>query len=304
MKNHQTIGFIGLGNMGYHIATHLSNAGYELIVYDINDEVIDKFKQSNKKIKTFSTPKEVSDKTSTIMVSLPTPAIVETVALGENGVINGKKIDVYIDLSTSGQEVSELVAKTLKHQNIQTLDAPVSGGVIGARQKTLSVMVAGDKQLFEAYEEIFLSIGKKALYVGEYPGQAQTMKVINNLLSSTAIAATSEALVLGAKAGLHPENMLDVLNVSSGRNSATEDKVAQYMLCRNFDYGFSIDLAYKDLKLCMDLAEKLHVPMFLGQNTTHLWRHAVSQGYGKKDFTNILNVFEDWSDVLVESKDF
>src|SRR5699024_6680956 len=135
----------------------LFRSGYELIVYDINDEVIDKFKQSNKKIKTVATPKEVADKAATIMVSLPTPAIVETVALGENGVINGKKIDVYIDLSTSGQEVSELVAKTLKHQNIQTLDAPVSGGVIGARQKTLSVMVAGDRQLFEAYEEIFLS---------------------------------------------------------------------------------------------------------------------------------------------------
>src|SRR5699024_2395771 len=247
-------------------------------------------------------PKKIADYADIVLVSLPTPEVVKAVAIGENGLMYGNKIKEYIDLSTTGQDVSTEIANILQTNNIKVLDAPVSGGVIGAKQKTLSIITAGDRSLATKCTDLLLTIGKKITHIGEEVGQAQMMKLINNLLSSTAITATSEAMTLGVKAGLDSRKMLDVLNMSSGRSSATEDKVAQYMLNRTFDYGFSMDLAYKDLKLCMELAEKNQVPMFVGENTTQLWKYAISQGYGKKDFTNILNIFENWSSTIVEDK--
>ena len=161
-------------------------------------------------------------------------------------------------------------------------------------------MVAGNKQTYEKHLLLLNHFGKKVFHVGDKLGQAQVMKVINNLLSSSALAMTSEAVVLGRKAGLDPRTMIDVLNASSGRNSATEDKFINAILTRTFDFGFDMALAYKDIKLCLEIAEKLEVPMFIGSNMVHFWRYVISQSAeDEKDFTNVIKHIEKWADVKV-----
>src|SRR5699024_3443386 len=233
---------------------------------------------------------------------LPTPKVVTEVALGEKGLIYGNRMKVYIDLSTSGRETSLLVNEKLSEKGVKVLDSPVSGGVHRAEDGTLSLMVSGCKTVFDECNEYFNDIGKKVLFIGEEVGQAQVMKVINNLLSSAALAVTSEAIVLGVKAGLDPTKMIDALNASSGRNSATEDKFKTSILSRKFDYGFKTELAYKDMKLCLDLAEELKVPMFLSSNIVHFWKYILDQGTIEDDNTEVIKQFEEWSGVIAEAK--
>lgn len=297
MKQEKVLGFIGLGNMGFHMATHLIHAGYELVLYDINEEVLNKFSGPNVQIA--SSPRDVADKADVILVSLPTPKVVELVATDENGIIEGERVNLYIDLSTSGREVSAKVGEVLNSRGIEVLDSPVSGGVPSAEKGRLSIMVAGKQSLFDEYNDVLKHLGEKLFYVGDKVGQAQVMKVINNFLSSAALAITSEAIVLGVKAGLDPNTMTDVFNVSTGRNSATETKVKQFMTNRKFNYGFPTDLVYKDMKLCMELAENMEIPMFLGEHITHFWRYVQSQSERGADSTTIIKFFEEWAGVEV-----
>ncbi|PYZ93347.1 oxidoreductase [Salipaludibacillus keqinensis] len=301
MTSKKVLGFIGLGNMGYHMAKHLIRNQYEIKLYDINRSILDDFKEDNVGIA--SSPKDVADQADIVLVSLPTPQVVKKVALGEDGIISGNKVSTYIDLSTSGKDVSAEVGEAFLKKGIKVLDSPVSGGVSGAEKGTLALMVAGEKKLFEEHYEMLKLIGSKVMYAGDQIGQGQVIKVINNLLSSSALALTSEAMVLGVKAGLDPNTMIDILNVSSGRNSATEDKFKKSVINRKFDYGFSTNLAYKDMKLCMELAEKMEVPMFLGQHITHFWRYSITQGNGEEDYTRIINHFEKWADIEVGELD-
>lgn len=160
-------------------------------------------------------------------------------------------------------------------------------------------MVSGQMSVFEQVKPVLEIIGKNVIYVGQRSGLAQMMKLVNNLLSATALAASSEAFVLGVKAGLDPEIMLNVINASSGRNSATEDKFPRSILPRTFDYGFKTDLMYKDLKLCLEQAEILGVPMWVGNAVRQLWAYTVSQGGGPRDFTTIIQYIESWAGVEV-----
>jgi len=294
------IGFIGLGNMGYHMAKNIAASGRTLLVYDIRTEVAESLASEN--ILVAKSIKEVADRAETVLVSLPNAAIIENVALGENGLISGSAIKSFIDLSTSGEKAVQKVSKTLAKSGIDSLDAPVSGGPPGARDGTLTLMVAGNKELFDEKYDLLSALGKKIFYVGNLAGKAQVMKVINNLLSSAAMAISSEAVVLGVKAGLDPNTMIDVINASSGRNSATEDKFKKSIISRKFDWGFTSELAYKDMKLCMEVSEDYQVPMYLGTNITHFWRYAITQGAGPEDFTTIIKYFENWADVKVEEK--
>ena len=157
------------------------------------------------------------------MVSLPTPDIVLEVATGPEGVIEGKRVRRFVDLSTTGAVMAQRMFAALKEHNIVQIDCPVTGGVSGAEKGTLAVMASGPRADVEAVEPALSVIGK-VFFIGEQPGAGQTMKLCNNFLSATAMAATSEAMVMGVKAGLDPRIMLDVINAGSGRNTATEDK--------------------------------------------------------------------------------
>ncbi len=177
-----------------------------------------------------------------MIASLPTPPIVQAVALGPQGVIlKGPKSRSSSTSSTTGSVYAKKVAEGLAPKGIVQVDAPVSGGIAGAEKGTLAVMVACPDEIFARVQPILAVIGK-LFHVGRQPGQGQTMKLLNNLLSATAMAISSEAVVMGVKAGLDPQMVVDVINAGSGRNTATMDKIPRCVIPRTFDFGFALAL--------------------------------------------------------------
>lgn len=291
------IGFIGLGNMGFRMAGRLIDAGHDLVVNDVRTQVVQAMEA--KGAKPAASPAEVADRCEVVMVSLPMPATVEQVALGEGGLVQGGAIKLCIDLSTTGAQMAQKVAEALGGHDIAMLDAPVSGGTAGAEAGTLAVMVSGPKPQFERVKPALDVIGR-VFFIGEGQGHGQTMKLLNNLLSATALAATSEAMVVGVKAGLDPNVMLEVLNAGTGCNSATMDKFPRRILPRKFDAGFTTELMYKDVALCLDEAETLGVPMWVAASVRQIWQYVRSQGGGDSDFTTIVQHIEKWAGVEVK----
>jgi len=293
----KTIGFIGVGRMGNHMARRLVEAGHKLVVYDTDAKSLQRATSTG--ASAGSSPADVASQADIVMVSLPTPNIVKAVALGDKGVASGRKAKIYIDLSTTGPLVAGEVAKALEEKGIVAVDAPVSGGPAGADKGTLAVMVSGPKR-FEKELTPILSIIGKVFWVGEQAGLGQTMKLCNNLLSATAISITSEALVMGAKAGLDPAIMLDVINAGSGRNTATQDKFPRCVLPRKFDFGFATELLYKDVRLCLEEGERLGVPMIVGNAVRQLVGIAKAKLGGSSDITQIVQPVEEWAGVQVK----
>lgn len=291
------VGFIGLGNMGAPMATRLIDAGHQLTVYDVRREACAALEA--KGARCAATPAAVASAVDTVLLSLPTPPIVRQVVLGADGVSSGTRVKTIVDLSTTGATVAREIAAALAAKGITAVDAPVSGGVSGAVKGTLAVMVACPKPLFADLEPMLKHIGK-VFFIGERPGMGQTMKLANNLLSATALAATSEAVVFGVKAGLDPAIMIDVINAGSGRNSASQDKFPKAILPRSFDFGFTTGLMYKDLKLCLEEAEAAGVPMWIANAVRQLWQHAYQEIGADKDFTTIVQVLERWTNVEVK----
>jgi 3-hydroxyisobutyrate dehydrogenase-like beta-hydroxyacid dehydrogenase len=291
------VGFIGLGRMGQPMASNLIKAGYQLTVYDINKQAMDVF--AAKGARTAPSPAAVASAVDAVLLSLPTPPIVREVALGEHGVASGTKVKTVLDLSTTGATVAREIAAALAKKGITAVDAPVSGGVAGAVKGTLAVMVACARPLYTELEPMLKAIGK-VFHVGERPGMGQTMKLCNNLLSATAVAATSEAVVFGVKAGLDPKVMIDVINAGSGRNTATEDKFPRSILPRSFDFGFAMGLMYKDVKLCLEEAEAAGAQMWIANAVRQMWQLANHEIGPDKDFTEIIRVLERWAEVEVK----
>jgi len=293
------IGFIGLGNMGLPIARRLIEAGNRLTVYDTRGAAIDRAVALG--ATSASSVRDVADRLETVMVSLPSPEVVLAVATADDGVAGGKRVRRFVDLSTTGPRMAQRVAEALAARDIVQIDCPVSGGVGGAEKGTLAVMVAGPPVECDMLRPVFEVIGK-VFYIGERPGMGQTMKLCNNLLSATAMAITSEAMVMGVKAGLDPRVMLDVINAGSGRNSASQDKFPRAILPRSFDYGFATGLMYKDLRLCLDEAEALGAQMWVAAAVRQVWQFANAQLGPDTDFTRIVQCMEGWAGVEVRAR--
>src|SRR3954464_3243295 len=233
------IGFIGLGNMGFPMARRLIEAGTRLVVFDTRKEVVDKLVARGATAAT--SPKDVADRVETVMASLPSLQASLEVATGTNGVIEGKSVKRFVDLSTVGSQMAARIHDLLARREIVQIDSPVSGGVGGAEKGTLAVMVSGPRAEFEAIKPALEVIGK-LFFISEKPGAAQTMKLANNFLSATAVVATSEAVVMGVKAGLAPARRIRVSNAGSGLNTASRDKFPRSILPRTFDFGFATGL--------------------------------------------------------------
>lgn len=293
------IGFIGLGKMGVPMARRLIEAGHRLTVHDSRKEAL--APAIGLGAIPAASAKEVADLNETVLASLPTPDVVQAVATGKGGVIEGAKVRRFVDLSTTGSRMAVRIGEALAARNILQMDAPVSGGVGGAEKGTLAVMVSGPQADFELLKPVLAVIGK-VFFIGERPGMGQTMKLANNLLSATALAATSEAMVMGAKAGIDPSIMVDVINAGSGRNSASQDKFPKAILPGTFDYGFTNALMSKDLRLCLEEAEAMGVPMWVGNAVRQMFQLASSQIGPDQDFTTIVKCVEAWAGVEVRAR--
>jgi 3-hydroxyisobutyrate dehydrogenase-like beta-hydroxyacid dehydrogenase len=285
----ERIGFVGLGQMGGPMTKRLLAAGYSLVVHDARAEAQDTLVAAG--AEAAGSPAEVAAQAALVLVSLPTPDVVRAVALGQGGLVHGSAMRRYVDLSTTGHAVAVEVAAALAERGVTTLDSPVSGGVRGAIEGTLAVMVAGDADELERTRAI-LEVFGRVFHVGERPGLGQLMKLANNFLSATAMAATAEAVVLGVKGGLDPAIMLDVINAGSGRNTATEDKFPRQVLTGAFGAGFTAGLLSKDLTLCAAAAEALEVPMPVGATVSAQWRRAVAELGADGDITRIVECAE------------
>ena len=293
------IGFIGLGNMGQPMARRLIEAGHKLIVYDTRNDAVAPLVALGAQVA--SSPTDVADQVETVMASLPSLQISEKVAIGEGGVIQGKRIKRFIDLSTTGATVAAKIAAVLAKKNIVQIDCPVSGGVGGAGKGTLAVMVSGPKAEIDLVKDVLAVFGK-VFVIGDKPGMAQTMKLANNFLSATAMAATSEAVAMGVKAGLDPAVMIDVINAGSGRTTASDGKFPQAILPRTFNYGFATALMLKDVRLCVEEAKNLNVPNSVMSTVLDQWETTNKEFGGESDFTAIVKMIEKRAGVIVGKK--
>jgi 3-hydroxyisobutyrate dehydrogenase-like beta-hydroxyacid dehydrogenase len=215
------IGFIGLGHMGFPMARRLIDAGYDVVAFDTRGEALDRLVALG--AHSAASPHEVADGAETVLASLPSPSAALDVA---TGVAAGSRVQRYVDLSTIGSATAVQIHGVLAERNIVAIDSPVSGGVGGAEKGTLAMMVSAPRPDFDVLQPVLETLGRP-MHVGEQPGAAQTMKLVNNILAATVLVATSEVVVMGAKSGLDPSVMIDVLNAGSGATSASRDKIAE-----------------------------------------------------------------------------
>lgn len=291
-----TIGFIGLGQMGGPMSKRLVEAGHELCVFDTNPAALKVLTDLGATSAT--SPREVADQAEIVFTSLPTPPVVRQVALGEGGLIEGARIRVMVDLSTTGTVVAREVAAGLAAKNIIWADAPVSGGVKGAAAGTLAVMLSCPAATRDEIADLLAVFGK-LFFVGEEAGMGQIAKLGNNLLSTAALTLTSEVVAMGVKAGLDPSVMVEIFNNGTGRNSATQDKFPRNIIPRSFDAGFATALAYKDVRLCVDEAEALGVPMVAGAAIREMMAVTNAKFGGESDFTSVAKLLEEWAGIEI-----
>jgi len=293
----ETLGFVGVGRMGGPMASRLLDAGHSLVIFDTNAAVMQPLADRGAKI--VGSPEEVSSAAEVVFMSLPTPPVLQAVATGDKGVLKGSKIKVLIDLSTTGPSVAKVVAAAAAERGVAWVDSPVSGGIGGATKGTLAVMVSCEKAVFERVDPLLKTFGK-TFHVGEKPGLAQIAKLANNLLAAAALVLSSEAVVMGVKAGLDAKVLIDIINAGSGRNSATQDKFPKAVLTRTFDFGFATGLSYKDVRLCLEEAEALGVPMVAGAAVRQMLAITNARFGPDSDFTSIAKVVEEWAGVEIK----
>jgi 3-hydroxyisobutyrate dehydrogenase-like beta-hydroxyacid dehydrogenase len=281
--------------MGGPMASRLLDAGHTLVIFDTNAAVMQPLADRGATIA--ASPAEVASKAEVVFLSLPTPPVLQAVAI--DGVLKGTAVKTMIDLSTTGPSVAKVVAKAAGEKGVAWVDSPVSGGITGATKGTLAVMVSCPKAVFEQVDPLLKVFGK-TFHVGEKPGLAQIAKLANNLLAASAIVLTSEAVVMGVKAGLDAKVLIDIINAGSGRNSASQDKFPKAILPRTFDFGFATGLSYKDVRLCLEESEALGVPMVAGAAVRQMLAITNAKFGPDSDFTSIAKVVEEWAGVEIK----
>ena len=239
---------------------------------------------------------ELAGSVDVVLLSLPNSSVVEQVVFGQKGLAEGFSAGKsLIDLTSAQPSSTRYIAKRLGEMGVDMLDAPVSGGVLRAKEGTLAIMVGGEREVFERHLEILKSFGDQVFYVGAH-GNGHLTKVLNNLLSATTLASAAEAVLLGLRAGLDAEKLVEVINASSGRSNSTEVKFPSYILNRAFNDGFAISLMNKDLKIALQTAAELEFPVMIGSMVGQVWQTAVAQGFGPESHTAIYAFLEGLTD--------
>lgn len=285
------LGLVGLGNIGEPVCRQLLGADYEVLVHDADPDAASKLGDTSaepaENLRTLASEADV------VLLSLPNSDIVEEVVLGDGGLLEGLAAGkVLIDTSSSKPSSTRSIAVKLAEGGVEMLDAPVSGGVLRAREGKLSVMVGGKREVFERHEGIFEAFGEKVFYVGGH-GAGHLVKALNNLLSATTLASACEAALLAEKAGIASETFVEVINASNGRSYSTEVKFPNYVLDRSFDDGFALALMDKDVGIALEAAAEMDFPMRVGRVVRELWQTAADEGYGPEGHTSIFAFLED-----------
>jgi 2-hydroxy-3-oxopropionate reductase len=290
----ETIGFIGLGVMGDPMARNLLDAGHSLVVHSRSPGPVEALAEAG--AETASGPREVAERADVVITMLPDSPAVEDVVLGEDGVVAGmSEGDLLIDMSTIHPTVSVAVAEAAAERGAAALDAPVSGGDVGAQKGELSIMVGGDEGAFERARPLFEVLGKTITRVGD-AGAGQAVKACNQVVVAVTIAAVSEALVLGEKAGVDPEQILDVLGGGLAQNKVMEMKRSNF-LEHDFTPGFRIDLHHKDLDIALGSGDEFGVPLPVTSLVQQHMRALRAKGHGGDDHSGLIQLVEEMANV-------
>ncbi len=291
------IGYIGLGAMGRPMAVNLAQAGHDLVVCDTDETRTGILAQRGAAVA--KSPKETADQADVVLACLPNLKAAEAVALGPDGVHGGGRATAFVNMGTTGSAYAREVAVAMQAAGKVYLDAPISGGPPGAEAGTLGIMCSGDRATYDALVPALDVIAGKHVFIGEQPGAAQTMKLVNNIISFGNLSVALEALTLGVKAGLDPEQMIEVINASSGRNTATEAKIPNHVLTRTFDYGGANYIIEKDLELWRREAEHYETPMWLGTAIRTMFMQSIAEMGRDKDMTALAQTLEKLAGVQI-----
>jgi 3-hydroxyisobutyrate dehydrogenase len=274
------LGFVGLGRMGAPIAWRLAGAGYRVVGYDAAGR-----RGDLGELAFAASSAAVAAEAEVVFLSLPDGAAVQAVC-GQIVQAEGRRARVVADLSTIGIPAARACASLLDAAGMTYVDAPVSGGVAGARTGTLTMMVGADAASFAALRPLLELVARTCFHVGSVPGQGQAMKLLNNFVSATALAATSEAVVFGSRLGLDLSQMIDVLNVSSGRTTASSDKFPRSVIPGTYDFGFAGALMAKDVALYLEAAAADGAPRQVAERVAEIWNRFTA-AHPDADFTYI-----------------
>lgn len=284
------VGYLGVGNMGQPMAAKLLDGGHGLTIFDLSGDAMRPLLE--RQARRATSAKALADQCETVFVSLPTLNAFRAAALGPEGLIHGSAMKVLVNTCTIGVPFLREIEAAFASKGVTIVDCPISGGPAGARAGTLSIMVSGDPAAIEKIRPLISNWGSTLTVAGDKPGAAQILKLTNNVLFAVALAATSEAFVMGAKGGLDPATMVNAINAGSGRNGATKTVVPVSMLDRSFNYGAAMHILLKDVDLAIAQGEELGVPMWVCQAARLVYKHAIFEGAANNDISTLIQHVE------------
>ena len=279
----ESVGFIGLGNMGGGMSLNIQKAGYPMVVYDLREEAARPLLEGGARLA--NSPAEVSSLSDIIFTSLPGPKEVEAVATGPEGVLEGiRPGSIYVDLSSSRPTLIRELEPIFRQKGEHVLDAPVSGGKSGAASGNLAVMVGGDREVFESIKPVLDSFGDKVFYAGGI-GAGSICKLVHNMIGHSVRQAIAEGLTLGVKAGVEPEAVWECMRRGSlGRMRVLHEGLVRSMFRGEYEpASFALNLAYKDISLATELAREYDVPMPMTTLAEQIALQAMNRGWGDQD---------------------
>ena len=284
------MGFVGLGIMGTSMARNLIEDGHELVIHNRTRAKAEKLAKLGAEVAT--SPREVAGRSDVIITMLPGPPEVEEVLAGENGLLEGVRDgSLIVDMSTSSPLLAQELSRTANTRGVGMLDAPVSGGDIGAIEGTLSIMVGGEKEDFERARPLFEAMGKTIVHVGA-AGAGQTVKACNQIVVALVIEAVSEALVLGSKAGVKPDKVIEVLSGGLAANKVMEVKREKF-LSHDFAAGGKVEYNRKDLGIALAAGREYGVALPVTALVDQLFGTLVAQGKGGWDHSALITLIEE-----------
>jgi 2-hydroxymethylglutarate dehydrogenase len=290
------VGFIGIGQMGCHMARNIKDAGFELVINDVNKEVAGPLLQSG--AQWAATPAAAVESCRVAITSLPTPQIVQDVVLGPSGLKEGWQAgDVYVDMTTKSVSTMRLICEEAAKLRVGVLDAPVSGGTPGADADTLTIMVGGDAAVLEKVRPVLEPMAKKIFHVGDI-GCGNVAKLVNNMIGLACNSICAEGMVLGTRAGIDPQVLYDLMTISTADNRSLR-QYSRTVFQRDFAPGFKISLAHKDINLALGLGEEYGVPLPVAQAVKEDLAGAIAAGLGDKGVDGVILPLEETAGITL-----